>query len=78
MRLSCLFAVLLLAACTHDPQFGSVVQNNIVAHVVDLEPVYAGTPIEGSSGERSVEAVRRLNKGNAKALYTGGATRRAN
>ncbi|MBC7521194.1 MAG: hypothetical protein H7268_08900 [Sandarakinorhabdus sp.] len=77
MRLFPLVMMLALAGCaTSDPQFGAVVQNNIVAQVVDLEPVYAGTAVEGSNGERSVEAIRRLNKGAVKPLYTGSTTKK--
>jgi hypothetical protein len=72
MRLFPLVIALALAGCTaSDPQLGAVVQNNVVAQVVDLDPVYAGTAVEGSSGERSVEAIRRLNKGAVKQLYAG-------
>lgn len=77
MRLFPLVIMLALAGCaTSDPQFGAVVQNNIVAQVVDLEPVYAGIAVEGSNGERSVEAIRRLNKGAVKPLYTGSTTKK--
>ena len=60
---------LLLAGCaTPDPQLGLNVQTNAVAHIIDLDPVYAGVPIEGGSGERHVDAVRRYNKGKVTAL----------
>lgn len=78
MRRFALIMALALAGCaTHDPEFGMVVQNNVVAHVVDLNPVYAGTAIEGSSGIRGAEAVSRLNKGNVKQLYQGSVTKKA-
>jgi hypothetical protein len=78
MRLFPLVILLALAGCaTHDPQFGAVVQNNVLAQVVDLEPTYAGTAVEGGSGERSVEAIRRLNKGAVKQLYIGSTTKKA-
>lgn len=55
---------LLLAGCaTQDPQLGLNVQTNALAQIIDLNPVYAGVPIEGGAGERQVEAVRRYNKG---------------
>ena len=60
---------LLLAGCaTPDPQLGLNVQTNALAQIVDVDPVYAGVPIEGGSGERQVEAVRRYNKGKVTAL----------
>lgn len=63
--------IVLLAGCTTaDREFGGVVQHNIVAQVVDLEPQYAGVPIEGGSGERSVDAVKRYNKGAVKELLS--------
>lgn len=63
---------LLLAGCAteNDPEFGAITQHNVVAHVVDLEPQYAGVPIEGGSGERSVDSVKRYNKGAVKDLLT--------
>lgn len=65
-------ALLALVGCaTADPQFGSVVQNNIIAQAVDLDPVYAGVPIEGGNAARTVEGVRRYNTDAVKKLYTG-------
>ena len=62
---------LLLAGCaTPDPQLGLNVQTNALAQIVDVDPVYAGVPIEGGSGERQVEAVRRYSKGKVTALDT--------
>lgn len=62
---------LLLAGCaTQDPQLGLNVQTNALAQIIDLNPVYAGVPIEGGSGERQVEAVRRYNKGKVTPLDT--------
>ena len=60
---------LLIAGCTTtDPQHGINVQTNALAQIVDLDPVYAGVPIEGGSGERNVDAVRRYYKGSVKQL----------
>lgn len=75
-RFAFLMALALAGCATHDPEFGLVVQNNVLAQVVDLQPVYAGTAIEGSSGVRSVDAVSRLNKGNVKQLHQGGVTKK--
>jgi hypothetical protein len=64
--------LLTLGGCaTADPQFGSAVQNNIIAHAVDLDPVYAGVPIEGGNAARSANAVRQYNNGAVKPLYQG-------
>jgi hypothetical protein len=72
MRTLSILALLALAGCaTSDPQFGAVVQNNIIAQVVDLDPVYAGVPIEGGNAARTVDGVRRYNGGAVKPLYTG-------
>ncbi len=68
-RLAAIALPLLLAACaTQDPQLGLNVQTNALAQIIDLDPVYAGVPIEGGSGERQVDAVRRYNKGKVTAL----------
>jgi len=64
--------LLALGGCaTADPQFGSAVQNNIIAHAVDLDPVYAGVPIEGGNAARTSDAVRRYNSGAVKPLLQG-------
>jgi hypothetical protein len=73
MRPILLAAVLALSGCAaqRDAQLGSAVQNNIVAQVVDLDPVYAGIPLEGGNGARTVEGVRRYRDGAVKPLYSG-------
>ncbi len=65
--------LILLTGCatTGDRDFGAVVQHNVVAQVVDLEPQYAGVPIEGGSGDRSVDGVGRYKKGAVKELLVG-------
>lgn len=63
-----LIAVALSGCAAHDPQLGAAVQTTIVAQVVDLDPVYAGVPIEGGDGERSVDAMKRYKKGAVKAF----------
>jgi hypothetical protein len=72
MRTLPILALLALGGCaTSDPQFGAVVQNNIIAQTVDLDPVYAGIPIEGGNAARTVDGLRRYNGGAVKPLYTG-------
>lgn len=73
LAISAVLAPLLaLAACaTPDTQFGSVVQNNIIAQAVDLDPVYAGVPIEGGNAARTSAAVKRYNEGAVTPLYQG-------
>ena len=69
MRIFPLLILLAISGCAaRDAELGGAVQSTIVAQVVDLNPVYAGVPIEGGNGERSVEAVKRYKKGTVKAL----------
>lgn len=66
-------ASLLLTGCeTPDRDFGGVVQHNAAAHIVDLDPVYAGVPIEGGNGRRAGEAVARYYRGAVKSAAAGG------
>jgi hypothetical protein len=66
-----LVALALLAGCTTaDPDLGLSVQANALAQIIDVNPVYAGIPIEGGSGERQVDAIKRYNKGAVKPLDT--------
>lgn len=51
-----------------DPDLGHSVTRNIVTQVVDMHPHYAGVPMEGGSGARSVDSVRRYLKGEVKQL----------
>jgi hypothetical protein len=68
---------LLLAGCVSaDPQLGLNVQTNALAQIIELDPVYAGVPIEGGSGERNVEAVRRYHKGKVTALDANAASKK--
>lgn len=53
----------------NDPGFGIIVDSNIVAQVVDMNPEYAGVPMEGGNGQRSIDAYRRYQSGNVKKLY---------
>jgi len=68
---SSLAALSLLAGCTTaDPDMGLNVQTNALAQIIDVNPVYAGIPVEGGTGERQVDAIRRYNKGAVKPLDT--------
>ncbi len=67
-RLVAAFALLGVAGCATDKELGAVNQHNIVAQAVDLDPQYAGVPIEGGSGQLSADAVNRYRKGAVKAL----------
>jgi hypothetical protein len=51
-----------------DRGLGLVVQNNIAAMVVDLNPSYANVKIEGSDGLLADGAVTRYRQGRVKAL----------
>lgn len=57
-----LLAALVLSGCATDPDLGAAYRINMAQQVVNPNPQYAGTPIEGSSGERSVTAVERYLK----------------
>lgn len=63
-----LVLLLLLGACATDPELGATVNHNIVAQVVDMNPEYAGVPMEGSNGKRGVASFRRYQSGNVRAL----------
>ena len=75
-RLALIAALLLPAACAGDPEFGTAVQRNIAFQAVDLEPRYAGVPMEGGNGERSARAIKHYEgrQGNAVPEATAGAT----
>lgn len=60
--------LLSLGACATDPEFGATVNHNVVAQAVDMDPQYAGVPIEGTNVQRAVDSYRRYLKGNVKAL----------
>ncbi len=46
-------------ACTDKDPLGCSVQQNITTQVVDMNPTYAGTLMEGGVGQRSSNAVNR-------------------
>lgn len=67
-----LFAALPFAvaepARSQDRGLGLVVQNNIAAMVVDMNPAYANVKIEGADGQIGDAAVTRYRTGRVKAL----------
>lgn len=70
--------LLALAACTADlrgvgsasadPGFGRTIGSNIAAQAIDMDPHYAGVPVEGGSGQRNVDALKRYQTGMVKQL----------
>lgn len=63
MHKTLLLALALTACQSNDPEMGLAVQRNMVAHAVNLDPVYAGTPMEGTNGKRGSDAVNRYLNG---------------
>lgn len=62
-------AALLLAGCeTQDRDFGHSIRHNQAVQTVDMQPVYAGVPMEGSDGVRLADAQRRYLTGKVKDL----------
>ena len=59
---------LLLAGCATDTQFGETVNRNIALQTVDMNPQYAGVPMEGTDTTRGAEAFRRYSNGQIKQL----------
>jgi type IV pilus biogenesis protein CpaD/CtpE len=56
-----------LAACTpNDTTFGGALRHNIAMQVIDPDPQYQGTPMEGGDGEVIGKAVDRYKKGAVK------------
>ena len=54
----------LLAACTPvDTGFGEALRWDMAQQVINPEPQYEGTPMEGGSGERAAGAVGRYSTG---------------
>ncbi len=51
-----------------DGSFGQTVSHNIVAQTVDTDPRYAGIVMEGGSGPRNADALKRYRTGTVKAL----------
>jgi hypothetical protein len=84
-RINALFIVapafILMAAgpapySSRDNGLGETVDSIIAAQAIDMDPEYAGVPLEGGNGKRSVDAYRRYQSGNVKKLLkqTGEAT----
>ncbi|WP_416907599.1 MAG: hypothetical protein ACMVO5_11290 [Polymorphobacter sp.] len=61
-------ALLALPACETDPDLGYSVRRAVASQAVDMNPTYAGVPIEGSSGVRAIDAQRRYLKGEPRVL----------
>ncbi len=57
-----------VAASARDKDLGRIVQNNIVAMAVDLNPAYAGVKIEGGDGMVAEAAATRYRTGRVKPL----------
>lgn len=60
------FGGLALQACAPDVGLGDTVRHNMALQVIDPDPEYRGTPMEGGSGIHSAAAVDRYNKGQVK------------
>jgi hypothetical protein len=61
-------ALLALSACETDPDLGYAVRRAVASQAVDMNPTYAGLPIEGGSGVRAIDAQRRYLKGEPRVL----------
>ena len=61
-------ALLAAPALATDKGLGLITQNNVAAMVVDLNPSYAGVPIEGSNGMLADNAITRYRTGRVKPL----------
>ncbi|HKY81063.1 MAG TPA: hypothetical protein VJM09_06280 [Sphingobium sp.] len=56
-----------LAGCTaNDPTFGGAVRSNYAVQVINPEPRYEGTLVEGGDGTRSAAAVERYRTNKVK------------
>jgi hypothetical protein len=69
-RLGLIALVAALSSCATAPevQLGEAHRWNIEQQVVDPDPQYEGTLIEGGSGVRNAAAADRYNRGQVKAL----------
>ncbi len=69
-RFALAFGLPMLAGCVNEPPIGQVVQHNVLAQVVDMDPRYSGVPIEGGSGQHSVDSIKRYNAGTVRPLQS--------
>jgi hypothetical protein len=53
-----------------DSGLGQTVDSIIAAQTIDMEPEYAGVPLEGGNGKRSTDAYRRYQSGNVRKLLS--------
>src|SRR3546814_12608359 len=64
-------AAMLLGGCTPiDTGLGATVKHNMAQHIINPDPEYAGTPVEGSSGDRAASALERYRTGTVKEPQT--------
>ena len=61
-------ALLAAPALAQDRGLGLIVQNNVHAQLVDLNPEYAGIPAEGSNGLKADTAMTRYRTGRVQPL----------
>ncbi|ANI78854.1 MULTISPECIES: hypothetical protein [Sphingobium] len=60
LSLAVLLVAPALAGCTtNDPTFGGAVRSNYAQQVINPDPRYEGTLVEGGEGTRSAAAVER-------------------
>ena len=60
LSLAALLIAPALAGCTtNDPTFGGAVRHNYALQVINPDPRYEGTLVEGGEGTRSAAAVER-------------------
>ncbi|KPF74979.1 hypothetical protein IP88_07480 [alpha proteobacterium AAP81b] len=68
MRAAILLLTLPFLAGFADRDLSAVTDRNIAAMAVDMNPRYAGVPMEGSSGLAAARAVNRYRRGAVKPL----------
>lgn len=62
-------AMVALAGCeTTDPDLGYSIRRAVVAQAVDMNPTYAGVPMEGTNSVRALDAHRRYLKSDVRRL----------
>lgn len=61
----------MLAGCTaNDPTFGGAVRSNYAMQVINPDPHYEGTLVEGGNGQTSAAAVERYRTDKVKKAQT--------